>query len=49
MTACTYETDFLHWTQEQSAALRAGQFTALDWERIAEELEDMGREQQLAL
>ena len=49
MTSCTYETDFLHWTQEQSAALRAGQFTALDWERIAEELEDMGREQQLAL
>lgn len=49
MTSCTYETDFLHWTQEQAAALRAGQFTALDWEHIAEELEDMGREQKLAL
>jgi soluble lytic murein transglycosylase-like protein len=49
MTSCTYETDFLHWTQEQSAALRAGQSAALDWEHIAEALEDMGREQQLAL
>jgi hypothetical protein len=49
MTAQSYETDFLHWTQEQSAALRAGQFVALDLEHIAEELEDMGREQKLAL
>jgi dsDNA-specific endonuclease/ATPase MutS2 len=45
----TYETDFLRWTQEQSALLRAGKWAELDQEHIAEELEDMGREQKLAL
>ena len=41
----TYETDFLSWTQEQSALLRAGHWAQLDQAHIAEELEDMGREQ----
>lgn len=45
----TYETDFLRWTQEQSALLRAGKWAELDQEHIAEYLEDMGREQKLAL
>ena len=49
MIAATYETDFLRWTQEQSALLRAGRWADLDREHIAEELDDMGREQQLAL
>ena len=49
MIAATYETDFLRWTQEQSALLRAGRWAELDREHIAEELDDMGREQQLAL
>ena len=49
MTAQTYETDFLDCTQEQSALLRARQWDALDFEHIAEEIEDMGREQKLAL
>ena len=49
MIAETYETDFLRWTQEQSALLRAGRWAELDREHIAEELDDMGREQQLAL
>jgi hypothetical protein len=49
MISQTYETDFLRWTQEQSALLRAGKWQDLDRERIAEELDDMGREQQLAL
>ncbi|MBK1633377.1 hypothetical protein CKO31_22010 [Thiohalocapsa halophila] len=44
-----YETDFLSWTQEQSALLRPGQWAQMDREHIAEELEDMGREQKLAL
>lgn len=42
-----YDTDFLLWTQEQAAALRAaakagGKSNAVEWERIAEEIEDMG-------
>jgi hypothetical protein len=45
----TYESDFLGWTQQQSALLRAGCWAQLDREHIAEELEDMGREQKLAL
>jgi len=48
-TAIPYETDFLSWAQEQSALLRAGQWAQIDQEHIAEELEDMGREQKLAL
>ena len=49
MTAQTYETDFLDWTQEQSALLRARHWEELDLEHLAEEIEDMGREQKLAL
>lgn len=49
MTSQTYETDYLRWTQEQAALLRAGKWAELDQEHIAEELDDMGREQQLAL
>jgi hypothetical protein len=37
-----YEQDFYAWTQEQAAKLRAGQPAGLDWERLAEEIEDMG-------
>lgn len=44
-----YDTDFLSWTQEQSRLLRAGQWAQIDQEHIAEELEDMGKEQKLAL
>jgi len=49
MTAQTYETDFLDWTQEQSALLRARHWEELDLEHLAEEIEDLGREQKLAL
>lgn len=43
-----YERDFYVWTQEQAAALRAagkagGRSNAVDWDRVAEELEDMGK------
>lgn len=44
-----YETDFLLWTREQSARLRAfgeaGSSSALDREHLADEVEDMGRSQ----
>jgi hypothetical protein len=43
-----YEQDFYVWTQEQAAALRAaakagGRSNAVDWERVAEEVEDLGK------
>ena len=37
-----HEQDFYAWTQEQAAKLRASQPAGLDWERLAEEIEDMG-------
>lgn len=49
MTSQTYDTDPLRWSEEQAALLRAGRLQALDYEHILEELEDMGREQKLAL
>lgn len=40
-----YEEDFLRWTEEQAAALRRakGSNLPLDWENLAEEIEDLGR------
>ncbi len=42
-----YEEDFVHWTEQQAAALRdaAGQSTnlPLDWENLAEEIDSLGR------
>lgn len=38
-----YDEDFFAWTQEQARLLRSGQFSALDIENIAEEIESMGR------
>jgi len=49
MTSKTYDMDPLRWREEQAALLRAGRLKALDYEHILEELEDMGREQKLAL
>ncbi|HVH77592.1 MAG TPA: DUF29 domain-containing protein [Stellaceae bacterium] len=48
-----YDEDFLLWSKEQAEALRAaakgGSNRALDWEHIAEEIEDLGRSQRSAL
>lgn len=38
-----YERDFYAWALEQAALLRAGRFSSLDIENIAEEIESMGR------
>jgi len=38
-----YDTDFYAWSREQAALLRAGQLGEADIERIAEEIESMGR------
>src|SRR2546421_7572833 len=41
--AVDYEEDFYAWTMEQAQLLRSGEFSELDIENIAEELETMGR------
>ena len=43
----TYDRDFVEWTREQAKALRAAQLIGvnlrLDWDHLAEEIEDMGK------
>src|SRR5437763_16660788 len=41
--AVDYEADFYAWTMEQAQLLRSGEFSELDIENIAEELETRGR------
>ena len=36
-----YEEDLYAWSQEQAALLRARQYDAIDWDRLAEEIEWM--------
>jgi len=49
MNSSLYEQDFLRWTEQQAALLRAGRLADLDIEHLREEIEDMGKEQKLAL
>jgi hypothetical protein len=44
-----YDRDFYAWTQRASELLRKGRFAEADVEHVAEEIEDMGKEQQHAL
>jgi Domain of unknown function DUF29 len=41
--AAAYDEDFFAWTEEQARLLRAGEFSLLDIDNVAEELESMGR------
>jgi hypothetical protein len=41
-----YDTDVVAWANEQAALLRAGKFSALDIEHIADEIESVGRSEQ---
>ena len=43
MRSNRYDEDFYGWSFEQARLLRAGEFSRLDIENIAEELESMGR------
>ena len=45
----SYEKDVVAWADEQAALLRAGKFSALDIEHIAEEIEDVGKSEQREL
>ena len=44
-----YRSDFYAWTQEQVYLLRAGNLSMADVEHIAEEIESLGRAEQLQL
>src|SRR5579862_6648514 len=46
-----YDRDFLLWTEEQATALRhaKGANLPLDWENLAEEIEDLGKSRRLEL
>jgi hypothetical protein len=39
----TYDRDVIAWANEQAALLRAGRFSELDIEHIADEVEDVGK------
>ena len=45
----TYETDIVAWASQQAALLRSGQFSQLDIEHIADEVEDVGKSEQREL
>jgi hypothetical protein len=47
--ATTYENDIVAWAKEQAYLLRSGQLSAIDIERIAEEIEDVGKSEQREL
>lgn len=49
MSETLYERDFYEWTREQSAALRTPGANNLDWENLAEEIEDLGASQLLTV
>jgi hypothetical protein len=49
LMATRYETDVIAWANEQAAFLRAGNFSALDIEHIADEVEDVGKSEQREL
>lgn len=45
----SYDSDVIAWAQEQINLLRSGQFSRLDIEHIAEEIEDVGKSEQREL
>ncbi len=44
-----YEGDFNLWVREQASALRARQFTRLDYDNLIEEIEDRGKSEKRSL
>ena len=49
MARTSYEKDVVRWAQEQARLLRAGDFSRLDIEHIADEIEDVGKAEQREL
>jgi hypothetical protein len=44
-----YDRDYYTWTLEQARALRKRQLSSLDWENLAEEVEDLGKSERREL
>ena len=49
MGTVSYDKDVVLWSREQAALLRAGQFSQLDIEHLADEIEDVGKSEQREL
>lgn len=49
MTTPRHDQDFYSWALETARAIRTRRFAGIDWDAIAEELEDMGRSEARAL
>ncbi len=48
-TTTSYDKDVILWSQEQARLLRAGRFAELDVERLADEIEDVGKSEKREL
>ena len=42
----SYEMDVIAWANEQAELIRAGRLIEVDWENVAEEIEDVGKAEQ---
>lgn len=49
MNIIDYENDFYAWTQQQAQLLRNQKLNHIDWNHLAEEIEDMGRSEKRQL
>ncbi|WP_295454377.1 DUF29 domain-containing protein [uncultured Thiodictyon sp.] len=49
MSSLQHDRDFYAWATDSAACLRAGRWAEVDVDQIAEELEDMGKQQKHAL
>ena len=49
MGTTSYEGDVIAWSREQAESLRAGNFSQLDIEHLADEIEDVGKSEQREL
>lgn len=47
--SATYHQDIIEWSREQAELLRSGQFSKLDIEHLADEIEDVGKSEQREL
>ena len=49
MNYINYESDFYGWTKQQSYLLKNRKIAEIDWDNLAEEIEDMGRSEKRQL
>ncbi|ELS03938.1 protein of unknown function DUF29 [Xenococcus sp. PCC 7305] len=49
MNRTKYEQDYYQWTQAMVKALRARDYSSLDWDNLIDEIDDMGKSQKRAI